>query len=375
MKRSWRLEVLNRCRMSCRGGLRRLKRILAFTLVELLVVIAIIGILIALLLPAVQAAREAARRMQCTNNLKQIGVGLHNYHDTNFAFPALGGYRVGSTANAANDWSFHYAILPFCEQQSRYDAIGASDSSLSPGGGAYFEPATGIIPYAYCPSEPNNKTLAANSNQTRGNYVGCVGDNWKFTTSTASPPFPGTEQRGFFINFTEYSTFAKLVDGSSNTFAASEKGLAQLEERRVKGNLVTLSSVVPATCMGTKPTTSTYPDSVDVNKWGVNGESIYYGFPFSMYFHTILPPNSPSCWKVDNGDSIASAASYHSGGVNVLVADGSVRFVSDTVDALSPVATGAADPYNDGSEVKSGASPYGIWGAMGTRDGGESKML
>ncbi|MDO5552908.1 MAG: DUF1559 domain-containing protein [Planctomycetia bacterium] len=358
----------------------RLQRVVGFTLVELLVVIAIIGILIALLLPAVQAAREAARRMQCTNNLKQIGIGLHNYHDTNLGLPAVGCFR-GYPGDQRNMWSFHYALLPFCEQQAKYDAIKTvadTGSATIPGGSGLCAAMEGVIPYAYCPSEPNKETLESTKHESRGNYMGCVGDNSKFTLDWTKTPWAVTaDLRGIFRDFLKWQNFASIVDGTSNTIAASESGLAQISDRLVKANLVVFSSVpiVPSSCMSKKPSQAAYPTTVTLSKISVRCRSLWYGLPHSVYFHTILPPNSPTCWDDDYNDTIASASSYHSGGVNALLADGSVRFVSDTVNALSPVASGADDPYNDGTEVTSGESPYGIWGAMGTRNGGEAKSL
>ncbi len=131
---------------------------LAFTLVELLVVIAIIGILIGLLLPAVQAAREAARRMQCTNNFKQIGIGLHNYHDVYQSFPAIrsGGVRnlTDYDSNNMGVYSFHVFMLPYCEQQTRYEAImNTKVSGCLPSTHTERECFKGSISYLHCPSD------------------------------------------------------------------------------------------------------------------------------------------------------------------------------------------------------------------------------
>ncbi|MDO5581817.1 MAG: DUF1559 domain-containing protein [Planctomycetia bacterium] len=159
-----------------------------FTLVELLVVIAIIGILIGLLLPAVQAAREAARRMQCTNNLKQLGIGLHNYHDVHSCFPPT---RIGNNRNGSGsdqDYvvaTFFVSLLPFCEQQARWDLYASGTTSAgvttciwghTTVGGEYLW--RGSIPYLACPSDPLSSEPSFFSSSIRSSYLGCVGDTY-----------------------------------------------------------------------------------------------------------------------------------------------------------------------------------------------------
>lgn len=333
-----------------------------FTLVELLVVIAIIGILIALLLPAVQAAREAARRSQCTNNLKQLGLGLQNYHDTYNAFP------FGNQ----NNYAWTVRLLPFIEQKPLWDKISAGDSgypafSFNPWDGMFRFRDSKIAAFN-CPSDGN---WSSQTGWAPTNYHGCYGD-------TIYNSHSGGTRRGLFCAG-QVRRFADLTDGSSNTAAFSERVVGNSGQRFIKGNVafnvgMTLSGnyASPSACAATKGTDGrSYASGVKVDS--VDGGSSEYcsgrrwadGRPFYTGFTTALPPNAPSCTNdsagADGTWGVFSATSNHPGGVNVAIADGSCRFVSETVDCGSSSAT----------EVGSGASPFGLWGALGSINGGE----
>ncbi len=359
-----------------------------FTLVELLVVIAIIGILIGLLLPAVQAAREAARRMQCTNNLKQMGIALHNYHDTHKSFPAI---RSGNFATSfatsydkqayGYDWgstSFHVILWPFVEQQPSYDKyIKSYDAPVWPNCAYVLVSEYGTMPYASCPSDPvycepfpDSKGMGI-----RTNYVGSLGDTFQVNEVSQNT-------RGFFAGgighvLPSNSLFesrkviwrdmAALLDGTSNTLAFSEAGAGQTKgSKMVRGGVAVVAENKPSLCSMTRSS---------ANNWSLNGSvisdvrgfRIAWGASGIVGFQTILPPNSPNCTNGTNltKNGIFSVSSYHSGGVNVCFADGSVRFVSDTVD------TGDQTKEDE----PSGTSPYGVWGAMGSIAGGETLSL
>ncbi|MDO5565481.1 MAG: DUF1559 domain-containing protein, partial [Planctomycetia bacterium] len=370
------------------------------TLVELLVVIAIIGILIALLLPAVQAAREAARRMQCTNNLKQIGIGLHNYHDTNGYFPP--NCMGVAPASATSDWWYYaltshmVALLPFCEQGSVYDVIMAYTSSHS---GVYpnfadtgFAPWKANISYHMCPSDGHSDEPSVVYKFSRLNYAGSLGDAILNTT------YRVTNERGFFgggygtaasgQNKLRPRALSELVDGTSNTIAIAEQVTGDVSYTRlITASVAPLGSSAfggsggtPKDCTALRDTNNTkfLLASCDVYL----GKSVYgyhFVYPGSMMITTVLPPNSPSCaqdkWQASAG--YYSAGSYHSGGVNALKADGSVFFVSETIncgDSEYKVSAGGTAAYPSDSAKKDpfGPSPFGVWGALGSINGGES---
>jgi prepilin-type processing-associated H-X9-DG protein len=339
-------------------------------LVELLVVIAIIGILVAMLLPAVQAAREAARRSSCSNNLKQMGLALHNYADVYKAFPIrqAGTGTVGGNSNTNNNdrLSGMVGLLPFLEQAPLYDQIKSGNASHVPYG-----PAPWIttnwphwstnIEVLDCPSDAGRTSDAIGDT----NYVFCVGDSIAAITSTTN----STGNRGMFMRRVAFR-FADITDGTSNTIAMGEVGTEA--GRDVRGAVARDSFALtgaPTLCMQQADPNNkkVYAAAASIGTW--RGTRWSDGIVSMSGFQTILPPNSPSCSESggtagsDSKAGIYSAGSHHPGGVQVVLADGSVRFIAETVDTGNLSAT---DPG-----VTGGASPYGVWGAMGTRGSGE----
>jgi len=354
-----------------------MRRRRAFTLVELLVVIAIIGILIALLLPAVQAAREAARRSQCTNNLKQFGLALHNYHDTYKVFPPRkGGSRcaAGATTGNCERLSGFIGLLPFIEQKAMYEQIRAGDPARGypPGGPAAWY---GWAPWNYpprnqfvCPSD----TGAPQGGQRLNSYGFSIGDQINSIRDA-------TQVRGLFAFRTCYST-ADILDGTSNTLAMSERtceafagpwaeyGGVTTTSTEIEYTTAIASSIgglrnAPIVCYA--QTSGNYFNAgVRVQRsWGrawQDGQPMYVGIT------TVLPPNGPACAEdyVRYGDGVhlvIPPTSRHPGGVNGLMADGSVRFISDTIDTGN---TGVPQPQD-------GPSMYGVWGRLGSKAGKE----
>jgi prepilin-type N-terminal cleavage/methylation domain-containing protein len=192
-----------------------------FTLVELLVVIAIIGVLVALLLPAVQAAREAARRTQCTNNLKQIGIGLHNYHDTHGHFPPAIQFDAGQDFTTSDQLRPNWVILmlPFFEQQSLYDSFDFTKLISDPAN----RDKRGVkIKALICPSDGNTAT------PFRGNSSG-EGDNWARGNYAANGHRLFAHESGFssalhrgVMGVNESTRMAEITDGLSSTMMVGE---------------------------------------------------------------------------------------------------------------------------------------------------------
>ena len=341
------------------------KSIRAFTLIELLVVIAIIAVLIALLLPAVQQAREAARRSQCKNNLKQLGLALHNYHDTYNAFCPmnLGSSPVGSggvgDAINGNGHNGIVSMLPYLDQAPLFNTITSNAMPWTQSWNGSFWSAQ--IPSLVCPTSPPCSPYSGSPAVGPRSYRFCMGDSIANTINAGASTLYTT--RGMFGTFSRTNT-RDITDGTSNTIAMSERELGGIG---LGGNLQKLgrtavniaNATTPSNCLATA-TGTVY--TVGVVNWPA-GMLWPSGQPYYAGFNTVLPPNSPSCsmGADDEYSGVYSATSLHVGGVHVLMADGAVRFVSDNINAGTSSSAAAT----------SGVSNYGVWGALGTKAGGE----
>jgi prepilin-type N-terminal cleavage/methylation domain-containing protein len=344
-----------------------------FTLVELLVVIAIIGVLVALLLPAVQTAREAARRIQCANQLKQLGIALHNYHDTHKVLP----YRQGGTGTPSSSATTTNTVqgsgltmmLPFLEQQNLYNQIASPQRfngiNYQPFGDSAADASSyelwfTRIPVFICPSAAKAKPF---SNFGPSHYAFCAGDTAQRIQNQS------TGIRGVF-GFQTNRRMANIVDGTSNTIAMGEvTSTLGTGTRRIFGAIArdqgtSVAVLSPISCQRTADRGSgTYlPSIVTISesrgsRWA-RGTAEYTGF------NTILPPNSASCQTgVFNSAGIFSATSRHPSGVQVLLCDASVRFISQNIDSGNLAARDLL--------TEEGRSPYGVWGALGSIAGDE----
>jgi prepilin-type N-terminal cleavage/methylation domain-containing protein/prepilin-type processing-associated H-X9-DG protein len=335
-----------------------------FTLIELLVVIAIIAVLIALLLPAVQAAREAARRAQCINNLKQIGLALHNYHSSIGSFP-IGSSNQPPTIGAGNEswssWSALSMMLPYMEQTPTYNAI-----NFYYGAGRFDNTQYGYvcnttaflsrIASFLCPSDGNAGTNNIN------NYYGSMGTSM-YSTVTA-------DTTGLFAYMQKY-TIADVRDGTSNTVAfaeavVGEKSTAILGKGNGTGAIANGNGLADAYDVSSQKGTVqagltalkadmqlcdaaflTARNNDKGRAWGM-------GAPGFTMFNTVVTPNGArwaacryGCCPQSGHAHMEVANSYHSGGVNVCFADGSVKFIKDSI-------------------------AYPTWWALGTRANGET---
>ncbi len=350
-----------------------------FTLIELLVVIAIIGVLVSLLLPAVQQAREAARRTQCRGNLKQLGLALHNYHETFLVFPYgrggtghVDGGTIDNTGSNVNRLSGYVGLLPSMDQGPLYNQM---SSSVTIGAVTYkpFGPKTDTVAYTpymtnipvfNCPSSIKRLTAVLGGST---NYAFCWGDNSREITGSETVSARvdvRSDMRGLF-GFQTCRSVAMVLDGTSNTIAMAEIATGD-DSNAIKGSVArsrgTQTYDSPITCLlegnrGTGMLTTTGANAGWRGNGWANGVVSYTGM------NTILPPNSPSCMQSSNDHSNgqAPASSWHAGGIHALMADGAVRFISDNIN------TGNLSL----PDVRKGPSPYGVWGALGSIQGGE----
>ncbi|EMI15596.1 protein containing DUF1559 [Rhodopirellula maiorica SM1] len=381
-----------------------------FTLVELLVVIAIIGVLVGLLLPAVQAAREAARRMSCSNNFKQIGLAMHNYHSAYNQLPMqMGGTGNGGLSDvdapsnpvqsdiaALGRLSFLVGLTPFFEQQALWEQISNPNQELVGGGvkspawpsmGPAPHPNTNTyVPWMTeiaalrCPSDPGVGLPA----QGRTNYGACTGDSnyWHEQGPVSDALVPQStnatnfrpSDRGFFAP-RKTTMFRDVLDGMSNTIAAGEiiTDLGDLDTRGRMRNDNSFQNVGPGG-VRTKlvdPARPQFWQSGASGLPGGAGEGRGYewanGYGIYSQMKTMAPPNTPCVmggWTQSSG--LLPPASRHQGGCHILMGDGAVKFVTDSIESGNQ-STGPV--WRDGTGIRApGApSPYGLWGALGTR--------
>jgi prepilin-type N-terminal cleavage/methylation domain-containing protein/prepilin-type processing-associated H-X9-DG protein len=399
------------------------KRRQAFTLVELLVVIAIIGVLVGLLLPAVQAAREAARRMSCSNNFKQIGLGIHNYHSAYNQLPVHGGgttvpgvtmtpaqaLTVANIPRAHNglECSMLVGLVPFVEGQALWEQISnpfqpeGHTVSFPPMGPAprrwldahafaRYDPWLTESPFLRCPSDPG----VGLPSQGRTNYVACMGDSCRQlngavtdygVTDVNLAEAGNAANRGVFV-CRKKMRFRDILDGLSNTIAMGEitTDLGD-QDTRTHGAKKTSGSIHKAgwdqLCRDQiDPERPTFwdPDTfteADAAGGGTPAEH-RRGFKWANCrgiwgnMNTIRAPNGFLCMTSNtHNDAILPPSSRHQGGVHVLLADGSVRFVTDSIDSGDQTSSQVGDLSN--MLPPGSASPFGLWGSLGTRASSE----
>jgi len=320
--------------------------------VELLVVIAIIGILIGLLLPAVQAVREAARRTECSNNIRQIALAAHNYQTGQRYFPA--GRLVGDEGDT---WSQHARLLPYLEQAAAYDLV---HYDYSPGHSVNANARTCQIETFRCPSD-RNKMLGPSGKDHPGwgknNYKGNAGNDtgqWK----------NGKEQNNGIFLTNEFIRVEDILDGTTHTALFAEAVLGDAENQRVSvpsdwfaiSTSNTTREAVYTACNAFDPEKNPGSWLGEPKQISRSGRNWVYGNYIPTRYNHIMPPNSHSCGRyggggdmdatVNNNGGATAASSRHSGGANVAMADASVTFLSENVNIQ-------------------------VWWALGSRDGNE----
>ncbi|MBI3866212.1 MAG: DUF1559 domain-containing protein [Planctomycetia bacterium] len=316
--------------------LRRVSRRRGFTLIELLVVIAIIAVLVSLLLPAVQQAREAARRSQCKNNLKQFGLAMHSYADAHTRLPL-------ALQSTLSNISVHAFLLPYLEQTTVYNMV---NFSVNYNNAANATVLAQEIPLFMCPTNPTAPVPVGWAGTAyRANQGGLLPNSEPSTvvgaTNYGMEPPNGPFRPGKALRF------ADIQDGMSNTCAFSEHPLSDFNQAISSPYDTFRPGTYPATpdesvqmCNAIDPTNLSFQG---VSNVGAPWLQAYHSTTF--YFH-VAPPNGRSCmWPPQR--IATTAASMHTGGVNVTMCDGSVRFISSSIN-------------------------LGTWRALGSIKGGEA---
>ncbi len=378
-----------------------------FTLVELLVVIAIIGMLAALLLPAVQAAREAGRRSQCINNIRQLGLAVQNFSDVRGRLPCIMNDPITQPLRFDRVGTLFLVLLPFAEQDALYDkAIAKGNTTSTAGVNLYDDPIFRVkLGMLLCPSD-GNSGMWSDGNPCPTNYRASLADlafqtNWIDNTTDGRHYSPrswakcGPKWRNDLeCKGGATTTLASIKDGLSNTVLFSEGIIFNRSTETTGGELKAkiaagvagagISGTIdtpgaPSLCMATKMNATLYNDTQATAKadtWHQLGMRAFDLYPMSLGFHTLMPPNSPSCSDAATGDWTsnvwASASSNHPGGVAVCLMDSSTKFISDTIHTtnLNRASTSRERP-TDGD----GTFSYGVWSEIGSINGRETTQV